>query len=245
MAVTPWVDEVKSRKVLTIFPTSKVTANASWLQVFKDAIAEFNKISTSSLNLGVTFASPPGVTRPDPVGEDGAEVQFDLGNGKLEYEALGEKFVATDKKTKLPINFSPTAIHGYTERLKVAFPGRPARIRRAFIFVPATPMVSAQAKVGKGPNDFRDIQRLAGNGIRLFIAVHEMIHACGLSDDEHTFSGPDADTFTINPDTSAGKFDRPQDDKILLRVSFPDPNVTAPPNFIKTKVADLIRDNWK
>jgi hypothetical protein len=66
MAVTPWVDEVKNRKVLTIFPTQKVTNNASWLQTFTAAIADFNKISTSS-TLGVTFASPPGVTRPDPV----------------------------------------------------------------------------------------------------------------------------------------------------------------------------------
>jgi hypothetical protein len=245
MAVTPWVDEVKNRKVLTIFPTKKVTDNPAWLQVFKDAIAEFNKISTDAApNLGVTFASPPDVKRPDPVGEDGAEVQFDLGNGKLEYEAVGQKFVATDSTTKQPINFSPTALHGYTEQLKLSS-GGPFRVRRAFIFVPATPMIGAAMRVGKGPDDFRTVQRLAGSGVRLYIAVHEMIHACGLSNSEHTFTGPDADTFTINPDTSAGAFDRPQDDKILLRVSFPNPNVTAPPNFIKKTVADLIRNNWK
>jgi hypothetical protein len=33
-------------------------------------------------------------------------------------------------------------------------------------------------------------------------------------------------------------------DKMLLRVNFPNPNVTAPPNFIKNTVADLIRNNW-
>jgi hypothetical protein len=243
MAVTPWVDEVKNRKVLTIFPTQKVTNNASWLQTFTAAIADFNKISTSS-TLGVTFASPPGVTRPDPVGDGGAEVQFDLGSGQLEYEAKGQKFVAKDKNTGKPINFSPTAIHGYTEKLMVGSSSAgPFSIRRAFIFVPATPMVNVAVQVGK--DNFRHVDRLAGDGVRVYIAVHELIHACGLSNDEHNFTGPDADTFTNNPDTSPGAFSRPQDDKILLRVNAPNPNVTAPPNFIKTKVADLIRNNWK
>jgi hypothetical protein len=106
--------------------------------------------------------------------------------------------------------------------------------------------VSDPAHIQKGAigDHVRKI-RVALSGIGLYIAVHEMIHACGLSNSEHTFTGPDADTFTINPDTSAGAFDRPQDDKILLRVSFPNPNVTAPPNFIKKTVADLIRNNWK
>jgi hypothetical protein len=242
MAVTPWVDEVKNRKALTVFPTKKVTDNSSWLQVFRDAIAEFNRISTS-LNLGVTFSSSPTVTRPDPVGDGGAEVQFDLGSGKLEYEAMGQKFVAKDDSGN-PINFSPTGLHGYTEKLMVSSSSAgPFLIRRGFIFVPATPMVSAAVRVSK--DNFRHVNRLAGSGVRLFIAVHELIHACGLSNAEHNFTGPDADTFTNNPDTSAGAFDRPQDDKILLRVNAPNPNVTAPPNFIKTKVADLIRRNWQ
>jgi len=242
MTVRPWRDDIKNGKVLTIFPTDKVKNDAGWLQAFKDSIVEFNQLSTT-LKLGVTFSSPPGVKKPDPVGEDGAEVQFDLGDGRLEYEAVGQKFVATDKDTKQPINFSKTALHGYTETLALSF-GGPGRIRRAFIFVPATPMVTAVMRVGPGPNDFKDVQRLAGPGIRKFIAVHELIHACGLSDAEHNATGPDADTFTINPGVSAGSFQKPEDDKILLRVNAPNPNVTAPPNFIKKKVADLIRNNW-
>jgi hypothetical protein len=72
-----------------------------------------------------------------------------------------------------------------------------------------------------------------------------MIHALGVSDAEHNATGPDADTFTINPDVSAGAFDKPEDDKFLLRVNAPNPPVTAPPNLIKKKVADLIRTNWQ
>ena len=81
--------------------------------------------------------------------------------------------------------------------------------------------VSDPAHIKKGAigDHVRKIQ-VALSGIRLYIAVHEMIHACGLSNSEHT------------------------SDKMLLRVNFPNPNVTAPPNFIKNTVADLIRNNW-
>lgn len=236
MAVIPWRDEIKNRKVLNVFPTDKVKADNAWLLAFTDAIAEFNRLS-ASLKLGVTFVSPPGAKRPDPVRDDGTVVVFDLGKGRLSYEALGQTFVVTDKNNN-PIDFSATDIHGYTEKLIQG-----GGIRRAIIFVPTTPMVTARMKAGPGKST--DVQRLAGPGIRRYIAVHEMIHALGVSDAEHNATGPDADTFTINPDVSAGAFDKPEDDKFLLRVSAPNPPVTAPPNFIKKKVADLIRANWQ
>ena len=230
-------------KSLTICATGKVNGNGLWRQAFNEAIADFNTIS-KSLSLGVTFASPPGVTRPDPAGEGGAEVQFELGNGKLEYEAMGQKFVAKDQKGNA-IDFSPVELHGFTGTLSLAFGTGPARMRRAFIFVPETPMVSALMKVGKRPDDFKSVQRQAGPGIRRFIVVHELIHACGLSNDEHNFQGPNADVFTFGASVDAGLFDKPQDDKLPLHLAHPRPNVFAPPITIKKKVADLISDNWK
>jgi hypothetical protein len=157
---------------------------------------------------------------------------------------MGQTFVAKDRQGK-EINFSPVELHGATQTLSLAFGAGPTRMRRAFIFVPETPMVSALMKASNRPDDFKSVQREAGPGIRRFIAVHELIHACGLSNDEHNVQGPDADVFTIFPSVSAGLFDKPQEDKLLLHLAHPKPNVFAPPITIKKKVADLIRDNWK
>jgi hypothetical protein len=244
MTVTPWEDIIKNKnkKVLTVFPTQKVKASGPWRTTFNNAITEFNKLSTQ-LNLGVTLDAPSNATAPDPNTDAGAEVQFDLGNGQISYTAFGQPFVLTDRQGN-PVNFSPTELHGATQQVKRSF-GGPARIRRAFIFVPETPMVNALMKASPRPDDFKQVPRAAGSGIRLYIAVHEFIHACGLSNDEHNVQGPDADVFTIFPSPSPGPFDRPEQDKLLLHLAHPRPNVFAPPIFIKKKVADMIRNNWK
>lgn len=242
MTVRSWDDSVRKRKVLTVFKTAKITGE--WLRTFNDAIAKFNDLSQKSLNLGVTFSSPSNVQPPNPDGEGGAEVQFDLGNGQLKYRALGKDFVAEDDDGN-PINFSPFELHGATQRVSERVGDGPARLKRAFIFVPETPMVNAMMRTGPGPNDFKPGRRLAGGGMRLYIAVHELVHACGISNAEHNQMGPDADVFTNLPTVSAGAFDKPDEDKFLLRVNHPNPPITAPPILIKKKVADLIRDNWK
>jgi hypothetical protein len=239
MTVTPWEDPIKARKVLTVYPTAKITGE--WERTFRAAIAKFNELSDQN-QLGVKLESPANVTPPNPKGPGGAEVQFDLGNGRLEFAAEGQKFVAKNSAGN-ELNFSPFETHGYTGIVKVVGASGP-RIVRAFVFMPETPKVQAFLKYGKGPNDYRMADRPVGSGVRLFIAVHEFIHVCGLDNGEHNQQGPDADVFTYGPSVSAGAFDRPEEDKILLHLAHPRPNVFAPPITIKKKVADLIRNNW-
>src|SRR5262249_2209 len=147
---------------------------------------------------------------------------------------------AKDKQGN-PLQFSPTGLHGATEMLGRSGGGW----ERAFVFVPETPMVSAAKHVGPGPDDFQHIDRLAGSGIRLFIAVHELIHVCGPSNAEHNSPGPGADVFTNGPQAFEGAFDKPEDDKILLWNNPPLQRVFAPPITLKKKVIDLIQKNWK
>lgn len=242
MAITSWRDDIRKRKTLTVFATDKV--GGEWLRAFKDAIVEFNRVSRD-LNLGVTFEI--AATKPHPADDTGADVQFDTGKGKLRYEAMNEKFVAKNRQGE-EIDFSPTALHGATQTLSLVFGNGPARMRRAFIFVPETPMVNVTVRASPKKDDFRQVQRQAGIGIRVYIAVHELVHACGLSNAEHNEMGENADVFTNFPDVAAGDFDKPQDDKFRLRnpdFALKRAAVLAPPIFLKTKVADMIRDNWK
>jgi len=92
----------------------------------------------------------------------------------------------------------------------------------AFIVVPATPQINANPP------------RAVGDGVMLFIAVHELIHACGLSNGDHN---PD-DLFSGFPQARAGN--KRQDDKLEVNQQ-----KRLPPLFLTTKTAGVIQALWK
>jgi len=77
---TPREDSIKNRnpKRLTIFVAP--TLSKPWRRAFDDALRTFNHLSSAN-QLGVTMVAPENATRPEPDGEGGADVQFDMGNG--------------------------------------------------------------------------------------------------------------------------------------------------------------------
>src|SRR6266576_3875608 len=81
-------------------------------------------------------------TKPDPDGDGGADVQFDMGKGDLTYTALGAATVVK--------GYSGTSMHGNTQLVSLKFDDQTKRIQRAFVFVPETPMVNALMQVGRG-----------------------------------------------------------------------------------------------
>lgn len=232
---TPWEDGIKNRKVkqLTVFVAPDLSK--PWRRAFDDALKTFNSLSKTH-KLGVTMVAPADAKKPDPDGEDGADVQFDMGKGDITFTALGQDFLIK--------NFSGTDMHGKTEAVLRHFGSQPDRIRRAFVFVPETPMITALMRVGR--DKFNNVQREAGHGVKHFIAAHELIHVCGLANSDHTKYGPDADLFIEQPQPLAGPFDRPEEDKLVLHnPPRPKPNVMSPPIFLKKATADKIRDLWK
>jgi hypothetical protein len=236
MAIRVWEDNIKNSKTLTVFATSKVVNSKTWFPVFQSALTEFN-----NLKLGVTLSSPANVTQPDPDGEGGAEIQFDIGNGTLQFKAFGQDFTVKDGNGAT-LNFSPFAIHGRTEKVSRSFGSGPPKCRRAFIFVPEKPMADCQVRVGK--DDFKTVQREAGAGVKLFIAVHELIHAAGPGDPDHSPSaGKDADVFSTNPNLIAGAVGAPGDDKFLMSIDPPRP--TIPPIFVRKRTSDLVKSAWQ
>jgi hypothetical protein len=129
-------------------------------------------VKFNGLKLGVTLVEEP-TDPPDPLTLAGAHVQFATGAGTITAQARGKPQSGT---------LVGTDLHGHT------FTFRDPGIVKAFIFVPATPTIG-----GGG--------RQAGDPIRLYIAVHELLHACGLQDSDHN---PEAipDVFCSEPTAS-------------------------------------------
>jgi len=101
---------------------------------------------------------------------------------------------------------------------------------KAFIYVPAAPLT------GKHANG-----RVVGDPVKLVIAVHEMIHACGLvENDEHSvddiFSWPQLHAGNQPNDDFPGKPGEPP--------GTGHSTVDMPPLFLKTETATKVRDLW-
>lgn len=217
---TPWMPAVKSAKLLTVYPTPAVT-QGTWGPVFTQAMQEFNRIS-SAMQIGVTLVLSN--TPPDENGFGGANVNFDLGSGTVKYKVLGNDF---------ELNVDGSGMHGHTQLAKSPNSQNALEVVKAFTYVPATPMIYAG---GAG----RQVRRGVGDGVKLVIAVHELVHACGLSNGDHS-PGDQPDIFIAQPQPVDGA--TPQDDKLLLRITRPN-NIFAPPNFLTGRTAALIANNW-
>ena len=218
---SPWMESVRRSKQLTVFPTQAVV-QGSWAGVFTAAMAEFNRLS-ATLNFGVTLVL--SATPPDSNGFGGANVNFDVGDGEMHYMVLGN-----DKS----VNVVGDALHGHTQVASWINGKGDKEVIKAFTYVPRNPIVET------GPAG-QQVKRNAGDGIRLFIAVHELIHTAGLSNPEHS---PESipDIFIGQPQPSPGK--TPQDDKLRIRLDPPNNNLFAPPLIVSARTAGLIRSNW-
>ncbi|WP_374309906.1 hypothetical protein [Methylocella sp.] len=174
---TPWTAAVKAAGRLSIFPTPNV-AKGAWGKVFAKAMADVNALSAKH-SLGVVFVL--ATSPPDPSGVGGADVQFDTINGTASFTAFNQSF--SDK-------LSGDAMEGHTNLVKQVF-GSNATVAKAFTYVPATPKIGG----AKG--------RLLGDPGRLVIAAHELIHALGLDNSDHS-SLSSADLFSSPMEAQQG-----------------------------------------
>jgi hypothetical protein len=220
---TPGAPDIMKSKKLTIYPTENVK-KYSWSQAFKDAYEQFNKLSLKQ-KLVVMFQLGDA---PDPKDwRKGANVQFHA------FDVPTKRTVAG--KT---VTFYPDGLDGFTDDDSVFQqygenqPQIKVRIH-AFINVPATPKVAAIHNGAK-----RDV----GDKVKLFIALHEMIHACGFTG--HSKVG------------IAGNVMVEVYHAVATGMTKNDDVVVAPPRFdpgfpintsldLPSEVADLIRNIWK
>ncbi len=209
---TPWTAPVRAAKQLSIFPTPQVTKGA-WAKVFTKAMAEVNALSAKH-SLGVTFVL--ATSAPDPSGVGGADVQFDTINGTANFTAFNQSF--TDK-------LSGDAMKGHTNLVMQVF-GSTKTVAKAFTYVPATPKI-------RGPNG-----RLLGDPGKLVIAAHELIHALGLDNSDHSGLS-DADLFSSPMESSQGT--TPAGDTLHpWGLTAP----VMPPIVLAGPTITLIQNNW-
>jgi len=176
---TPWLQNIKNTHQLSVFPGNSLSG--SWSKVFSDALTEFNRLSNAS-GLGVTLTR--GSSPPTP-SFTGANVQFEATNSTMTFQSFAGQ---------VTVPIAATGTSGKT--ISVGSPSRGGRLGQSFICVPLAPQVLAPG--GK--------VREAGDPIKLVIAVHELLHACGL--DRHTsFKDPDLFIQVLSdiPDTDPNK----------------------------------------
>jgi hypothetical protein len=208
----PWLMAISDTKALKVFPEKSVTTDAVWLGVFRDALQKFNAMKLG-LTLIETLNNPP-----DPVTLAGADVQF---------AAAAGTFTAKARKKEKTESLAGTEMHGRT--LHFLDP----MIAKAFIFVPATPLIG-----GGG-------SRQVGEGIKLYIAFHELIHACGLSDKDHS---PEAvpDVFCSEPTASMNPIQgqTAADDRMRVGNPRPDGKNIFPPITVNGRTRAEIQKLW-
>lgn len=113
--------------------------------------------------------------------------------------------------------FDGNHLHGYT-----ALASRDGEIERALVFLPSAPLVNT-------PSGRREV----GSGVKLLIAVHELVHACGLTNADHSSD----DLFLGVPNVDPG--DRPEGDKV--RITY---GLHMPPLALRGGTVNAIRALW-
>lgn len=203
-----WVDSVISTHQLKYHIDSSVTG--SWITAVREAIREFNILSLQH-QLGVTYVesvSPSTET-------NGTNVKISLGSGNISFLYDGSIYNSS---------FSGNALHGLAQQVQI---GEPPRIDKVFIFLPANPQMNT-------PN--RGL-RATGIGVMRMIALHELIHGCGLSNNDHSSN----DVFNGYPSTDPGR--TPNMDRIGFQVH--GKYYSMPPTIFTSETAAKIRRLWE
>ena len=177
----------------------------SWAHVFKEVLHAVNTLS-SAHRLGVVFAESKDAPKEDG---GGANVSIRTADGSVSGSYGGAS------QTE---DFSGNRLHGRTLQFS-----REGRMEKAFIYLPSQPKVNTP----KG-------MRAAGAGVMKVIAAHELLHACGLEDSDHSTD----DLFQGNPRVNAG--DTAAGDKILIGMGPKE----MPPLVLGGATAKKIKDLW-
>ncbi|MGE0118473.1 MAG: hypothetical protein AB7S71_20915 [Dongiaceae bacterium] len=178
----------------------------AWGALLGASIREFNRLAKGH-KFGVTLEE----TGDPPVVGGGADVSVATADGQItfKYDGLEER-----------IAFDGARLHGRTRQVR-----RDDGMEKAYIFLPAMPLINTPT--GRRP---------VGPEIMKLIAVHEFVHACGLTDAEHSSD----DLFQGNPNVDYGQ--NAARDRAMGRQG--NKTMWMPPLFLSAATARRVKDNW-
>lgn len=192
--------------------TRRLTIYASlsgiWAAAFREAMAAFNALSRHH-GLGVTVTHAQAAPADDGGGGDVA-VSTAAGQVTLNYGGARQERA-----------FSGTIMHGLTLQAS-----RGGSIEKAFVYLPAHPQVNTPAGM-----------RPVGPPVMKLIAVHELVHVCGLENRDHSQD----DLFQGTPQVDPGT--HPAQDRIRIGSGYP-PR-WMPPLILGGATVRLIRGLWQ
>ncbi len=144
-------------------PWKTSVRNTKTLTVFNGiTTGHWSNIFTIALAAFNEFAKPTGIKMVKAGNESSANIVMSLADGTAKFEFLNKHYENS---------FSGTALHGLTKTLSID-----GEIQKAFVFLPERPTVTDFDNKG---NMF---EKLASPNVMKVIAVHELIHACGLDE---------------------------------------------------------------
>ncbi|HUF05424.1 MAG TPA: hypothetical protein VMM38_14780 [Aridibacter sp.] len=153
------------------------------------------------------------ITFQEATGDSSADVIVAVSDGPISFTYDG---------TTRTRAFENNRLHGYTGLIRREGNNY---IERAFVFLPSAPEMNTPSGT-----------RRTGIQVMTLILVHEFVHCCGLSDNDHS---PD-DIFNGNPTTNPGS--RPDRDKVGIMGS--NGYVWFPPYFLSNTTVGKIQSIW-
>ena len=154
----------------------------TWTTLFPQALREFNALA-HRYGLGVTLTA----SRVTPANSGGADVAVSTASG-----AVSASYGGTQESG----SFDGNRMHGLTLLFS-----RDDSLEKAFIFLPIRPQVNTPQGV-----------RAVGASVMTLIAVHELVHACGLENSDHSAD----DLFQANPQVDPGS--QPGGDRVIINL---------------------------
>ena len=177
-----------------------------WISVLGHLLKKFDEVSKANkLPIRLTKSDQP------PKEGGGADVAINIATDKINLTFADHDPIAE--------TFSGTRLHGRT----LLFDRR-SELLKAFVYLPATPQINT-------PNGMRAV----GPKVLTVIALHELLHACGLEDGDHGGSG----LFQANPSIILG--DRAIQDAVSVSAKV---YTAMPPYVIDAATIQTLTDRW-